>query len=347
MSRRASYAGAGLATVLLTAPLATTAYAVSPGASTSVADSASRSCRTLAPGTSMVPVTYDGKTYDVRVHVPTGAAKSGKRTKLPLVLDLHGSNSNGIAQADISDLTALADERGFIVANPTAAIPLPTTTPLPDGNWAWNVPGVPTTAGAFPPAGARDDVGFLAAVITQLSRGGCVDSKRVYLTGYSGGGRMSSAFACARSDLVAAIAPVAGLRAGRPDPDDVTVPELGNCAPKKPVAVLTFHGIDDMVNPLLGSNDLRWGYAASLAVQTWARLDECTSGPDAVPVSEHVTKFSYTGCHKGADVTYYRVSNGGHTWPGTDAALPGLGLVTQEISASRLMTDFFFAHPKR
>ena len=52
--------------------------------------------------------------------------------------------------------SSVADAEKFIVANPSGAIPLAQQNPpLPDGCWAWNVPGVPTTSGQFPPADAR------------------------------------------------------------------------------------------------------------------------------------------------------------------------------------------------
>jgi polyhydroxybutyrate depolymerase len=132
---------------------------------------------------------------------------------------------------------------------------------------------VPSTAGQLPPPTARNDVEFLSQVIDVVSRELCTDTRRTYVTGHSGGGRMTSALGCRIADRIAAIAPNAGLRAGRPDPDDVTVPEIEDCRPARPLPVLTFHGQEDVVNPYPGNGDLRCGYAVPLAVQTWARLE--------------------------------------------------------------------------
>lgn len=299
--------------------------------------------RTLPVGTSTIPVAFGGTTYSVRITVPLAPAAK----PLPLVLDLHGSNSNGTSQATISGLDAIAEREQFIVVEPSGVIPIPTTNPLPEGNWAWNVPGVPTTAGAFPPADARDDVAFLSAVIEQVDAAGCVDDRRVYATGFSGGGRMASALACARPDLIAAIAPVAGLRAGRPDPADTSTVDAASCQPARSVAVVTFHGDDDFVNPYPGSNDLRWGYSVDLALATWADLNDCRRGPTVTTVSSEVAKISYTQCDQRADVVAYRVLGGGHTWPGTSVDLSVLGYTTQQISASELMWEFFDAHQRR
>ncbi|WP_123372065.1 PHB depolymerase family esterase [Cellulomonas sp. PhB150] len=297
---------------------------------------ASASCHAqLAAGTHAVPVRFQGRAYDVRVHVPADRPR-----RVPVVLDLHGSGADGAAQAAISGLDAVADENGFVVVEPTAAIAL-------NGGWAWNVPGVPTTAGQLPPADARDDVAFLRAVIARVGAAVCADARRVYATGYSGGGRMASALACRLADRLAAVATVAGLRAGRPSPQDTSVPDVADCTPSRPVPVLEFHGDADYTNPYLGSTDLRWGYTVPVAVQTWARLDGCRVGPVTQQVSAHVTRYAYSRCEGRADVELYRVAGGGHTWPGTSVDQSSNGTVTQEIDASRLMWAFFADHPRR
>lgn len=279
-----------------------------------------------------MPVQFGEVTYDVRVHVPEERAQ-----RPALVLDLHGSGADGAAQSAISNLDALADEKGFVVVEPTAAIPL-------SSGWAWNVPGVPTTAGQLPPPGARDDVKYLEAVIDQVGGAVCADQRRVYATGYSGGGRMASALACHLADRVAAVATVAGLRAGRPSPVDTSVPDVADCRPSRPVSVLEFHGDADYTNPYAGSTDLRWGYSVPVAAQTWARIDGCRVGPEVTEVSEHVLRYAYSRCDGRADVELYRIAGGGHTWPGTTVDQSGNGVVTQEIDASRILWDFFAAH---
>ncbi|MFV0373780.1 alpha/beta hydrolase family esterase [Microbacterium sp.] len=300
-----------------------------------------RGCvRTLPVGTSTMAVSFGSQSYDVIVHVP----KAPKRKSLPLVVDLHGSNANGGMQAQISDLAAIADKERFITVNPTGAIAFEHT--LPGGNWAWNVPGVPLTSGTYPPEGSRDDVAFLRAVVEQVDAAGCVNDRRVYATGFSGGGRMASALACEASDVFAAIAPVAGLRAGTPNVEDLTGPVPGSCDPEYPVAVATFHGDADFVNPYLGNEDPRWGYTVMTAAEEWADLNGCRVGPRQSQYSDEVTALAWKGCDKRADVVLYEVAGGGHTWPGTSVDLSFLGYTTQEISASQAMWDFFSAHPR-
>lgn len=326
----------GVCLVLATAGLT---LATAPA---SAADRSDRSCqRTLPAGPSILGVSFAGSTYDVLVQVPDAPA----RKPLPLVVDLHGSNANGRVQAEISSLGEVGAANGFIVVNPTGAIAFPQT--LPEGNWAWNVPGVPLTSGTYPPDGSRDDVAFLRAVVAAVDDAGCVDDRRVFATGFSGGGRMASALACEASDVFAAIAPVAGLRAGRPDPAALTGPVPGSCAPAEPVAVVTFHGTDDFVNPYGGNADPRWGYTVHRAAQEWATLNGCRKGPEATSVTAAITVYSWSVCKKQGDVILYEIAGGGHTWPGTEVDLSPLGATTQEISASQLLWDFFSSHRKR
>jgi polyhydroxybutyrate depolymerase len=333
----------GLLAVGLSLTLAASAVvAAAPASAAEGPAAASGGCaRTLPAGTSTLAVPFAGESYDVIVHVPSAP----QRRELPLVVDLHGSNSNGGAQAQISALQTVADANGFMVVNPTGDIEFPQT--LPDGNWAWNVPGVPLTSGTYPPVGSRDDVAFLRAVVDAVDAAGCVDERRVYATGFSGGGRMSSALACEASDVFAAIAPVAGLRAGRPDPADLTQPEFGTCEPEFPVAVATFHGTADFVNPYPGNTDPRWGYTVQTAATTWAEINGCRVGPVTSTYSPSIKAYTWSKCDKQADVVLYEVAGGGHTWPGTEVDLSPLGATTQEIDASETMWSFFASHQRR
>jgi polyhydroxybutyrate depolymerase len=286
----------------------------------------------LAAGLHRVPVEFGGVRHDVRVHVP-----AERPVRCALVLDLHGSGADGDQQAAISRFDRLAEEAGFVVVQPTAAIPL-------GSGWAWNVPGVPTTAGELPSADARDDVRFLRTVIDRVGAATGADEDRVYAAGYSGGGRMASALACALSETLAAVGAVAGLRAGRPSPEDVAVPDPAGCSPARPVPVIDLHGDQDRANPYEGNADPRWGYGAPVAVRTWARLNGCRTEPTRERVSEHVSRCSYRDGDGRVVAQHYKVSGGGHTWPGTSADQTGSGHVTHEIDASRVLWEFFAGH---
>jgi polyhydroxybutyrate depolymerase len=205
------------------------------------------------------------------------------------------------------------------------------------------VPGVTLPSGQPP-----DDEQFLSDAIAYLVANLCVDAKRIYGTGYSGGGRMISQYACDFADRLAAIAVVAGLRAGYPiTGPSGPIPDPATCTPSRPVPVITFAGTADPVNPYAGGGAAYWQYGTEVALARWAELNHCRKGPQLLPVSEHVSKLSYSACRHNADVVLYRVTGGGHTWPGSEAFIslePVLGPVTFEIDASELIWRFFTKH---
>ncbi len=90
-----------------------------------------------------------------------------------------------------------------------------------------------------------DDVGFLLAILDDVRERSCIDDDRVYLTGFSNGGFMSQAFACAHADRVGAIASVGAVLGVRP------------CEPSEPVSVLLVNGVGDDVIPMDGGGPFR------------------------------------------------------------------------------------------
>ncbi|NHC12385.1 extracellular catalytic domain type 1 short-chain-length polyhydroxyalkanoate depolymerase [Motilibacter deserti] len=280
-------------------------------------------------GRSVVQLQSGGVERSAVVHVPS--AYDGKR-RLALVLTLHGSNSNPVEQLARSRMEQASERHGFIAVAPQGGI-------ASGANWSWNIPHV--TAG---PAGAPDDERYLTDLITTLTATLCVDPKQVYASGYSGGGRMISQYACDGPGLLAAIAPVAGLRAGRPVASGSGLaPDPATCRPDRPVPVITFAGTADPVNPFAGGGAAYWGYGIPAAQQRWAELNACKRGPATSQVTASVTRAVFSSCRKNAQAHLYVVAGGGHTWPGGDpAAFPaGLGTVTQEIDANDLMWAFF------
>lgn len=314
----------------LTRPLALAATALSACTltvtPTAPASAATTACRSFpGPGEHTLPVSFQGHDYPVTVYVPAGAHR-GER--LPAVVNLHGTQSTGAGQLAYSDMKPAADAGRYLVLAPSGAIPAAS-------GFAWNVPGV-----GSPPPGARDDVAFLDRVITTAIASLCADPSRVYGTGYSGGGRMISAFACHRPHRLAALAPVAGLRAGRPDPADGMRPDAASCTPAGNVPVITFHGRRDATNPYDGGGSEYWRYPVPAALQRWADINGCRTGPRTTAVTVHVSKIAYTRCRDRAEVVLYAVADGGHTWPGTPID-NGNGTVTREISANHLIWQFF------
>jgi polyhydroxybutyrate depolymerase len=220
------------------------------------------------------------------VHVPKGF--DGSRPA-PLVLLLHGSGGTGRQMLANSGLAETADRHGFILAAPDGGIPV-------EKGFVWNIPGVPTVAGTIPGPGDADDVAYIGTVIDTLADKACVDRARVYSTGLSGGGRMTSWLGCVASDRFAAIAPVVGLRAGNPLAKDPARPDPDTCKPALPVPVIAFAGDKDGTNPIAGGGAGYWQYSMHAAEQRWATINRCTAAPETRWVSDAVYEERYAGC---------------------------------------------------
>jgi polyhydroxybutyrate depolymerase len=270
---------------------------------------ATAACRVGKPGeTQQVAVGETGRT--LLLHLPVGT--TGER--LPLVLLFHGSGGSGRGILKNSGLEPAADRHGFILAAADAGIPA-------EDGFAWNIPGVPTITGHVPTKDDPDDVTFVLAAIDWLVAQDCVDPARVYATGLSGGGRMTSWLGCVAADRFAAIAPVVGLRAGNPLATDPRQPDPATCQPSRPMPVLAFAGDKDQTNPIEGGGAPYWQYPMSAALARWAALDGCREGPAAVAVSTARRDQRYTGCRDGAEVVGDILSGAGHVWTADNDAL--------------------------
>lgn len=162
-----------------------------------------------------------------------------------------------------------------------------------------------------------------------------IDGSRVYSTGLSNGAFLSSRIGCELGDVVAAIAPVAGL----------FVPGGVTC--KRSMPVLAFHGTADAVVPyehglILGLIPYE---GAEDAATDWALVNGADPGCDLVEtaethLSDHVQRFTASACGH-LKVALIVVEGGGHTWPGAAIDIPSLGVTTHEISASEMIWEFF------
>ncbi len=261
----------------------------------------------LAAGrTTVQKLTSSGRERSYRLHVP---ATYNPAKPAPLVLNFHGRGSNGLEQEAYSGLVPLSDREGFILVSPDGI----------DNSWLL--------------VASADDVGFTRDLVARIREGLCVDRARVFATGISNGGYMSSALACAAGDVVAAVAPVAGVSG-----------PVGQC--RGPVPILEFHGTEDKLVPFEGGPTVGGlPFAGVVTVMgRWSAHNGCESKAAEETVSPHVKKLVYPGCK--ADTVHYVIEGGGHTWPGApDVAR--LGPVTKEISATELIWAFFREHGRK
>jgi polyhydroxybutyrate depolymerase len=239
------------------------------------------------------------RTY--RLFVPPGY---DGRTAIPLVLELHGSGGTSAGQAKTSGFDNLATREGFAVASLQA-----------DGG-RWNVPITD---------GRQDDVAYVNDVIDHVAAQLCVDQTRVYATGFSGGGRMSSLLACKLNARIAAIAPVSALR------------WPGPCE-GRPIPVLTFHGLADTQNPYDGkaaNRGAEWLESVPDALAGWAKHNGCRGDVILEDPAGPLSTMHYAGCREGTEVRMIRIDGLGHTWTKT------------EVDTTGVMWQFFKSHRLR
>ncbi len=285
----------------------------------------------LEPGDHLRKLQVDGRERSYFIHLPPGYDAS---KPAPVVLAFHGAGTNAPIMALSSGLSSKADEAGFIAVYPNG-------TGEGDLLLVWN-------AGGYRGPNARnrpDDVAFVAALLDDLETVVDVDPKRVYATGMSNGGMMCYRLAADLSDRIAAVAPVSGTMA------------VDKCRPKRPVAVIHFHGTADKLVPFEGASERTAKFLSFKSVEEtiriWAKLNGCspeaavTQLPDTADDGCTVKKAVYGPGKEGTVVTLYTIEGGGHTWPGRQWPVPWLGKTTRDISTNDLIWEFFREHPMR
>lgn len=285
------------------------------------------------PGQVTLPFAAAGDTGTYIRHLPPSY---NGQIPLPVVLDLHGYSEPASVHVLISALGPFGDAHHFITLTPQTNGPVP----------LWNT------------ALKGKDVAFLGALLDRAEQTLCVDEARIFVTGYSNGAFMTSALACAFSSRIAAVAPVAGIQ------------EISGCSFSRPVPVVAFHGTADPFVPYnggvgpaalklpapdgsgktlgqLGAGKQQRGPSIPQATTAWAKRNGCSTSPTDKTIAGDVTLISYA-CPADATVELYRVTGGGHAWPGSpvDRSLSKVvGRVTFSISANDIMWAFFQAHP--
>jgi polyhydroxybutyrate depolymerase len=266
---------------------------------------------TLGTSGETVQVTIADTGRTAMLHLPAGYSRA---RPAPLVLLLHGSGGTGKAMLEGSKLATAADAHGFVVLAPNAGI-------AHDNGYVWNIPGVPTVSGKIPGPGDPDDVAFLGKAIDWLAANRCIDKTRVYATGLSGGGRMTSWLGCVAADRFAAIAPVVGLRAGNPLAENKRVPDPATCQPSQPMPVIAFAGDADNTNPVQGGGAGYWQYTMATALGRWADLDLCRTGPVQRDLDAKRYEIRYSNCRAGAEVAGRITRGAGHVWAADNDAM--------------------------
>jgi len=272
-------------------------------------------------------IEFRGVTRTYALYVPASLQPG---VPAELVVALHGGGGNAANLERTVGLDAIAEREGFLVVYPDGS------GRLDEILLTWNA----GNCCGYALDEQVDDVGFIRALIEQLSGTYAIDSKRVYATGMSNGGMMSYRLACEAADLFAAVAPVAGAL------------NVADCEPAEPVSVLAIHGTADQHvlfegGPPNVKADIheRVDRSVHYAMTFWAARDGCGLEPQ-VEQGGAVIHESYSGCQPGLSVELLAVEGGGHAWPGAVKFSAQGDEPSPDLDASEAMWAFFEAHPK-
>jgi polyhydroxybutyrate depolymerase len=184
-----------------------------------------------------------------------------------------------------------------------------------------------------------DDVRFLGDLINYVIAHYSVDSTRIYFTGMSNGGFLTTMVACQLSRRIAAAAVIAAS-ANRDD----------SCTPAVPVPIMYLQGTKDPLVPFAGGALKNGGQvdAHEEVIRRWAKIDGCnpqavvTHHPDSVGDGTTITKEVYTNSFTGIQVVGYTIEGGGHTWPGGWPYLPKfiIGTTSKNMNACEAIWEF-------
>lgn len=228
-------------------------------------------------------VTVDGVARTYRAIVP--AQPTGK---LPLLIVLHGRGQTDPAVLRMTGFVELAQQQQAVLV-------------LPDGEQrSWNAGhGCCGFAGAH----QAPDVPFVAATVADAVHRWPVDPERVYLVGYSNGGKLAYSAVCAHPRLFAAVATYGAV-------------PLSPCPAGTPaVSVMLAAGTADQVLPLHGKPGGHPPLPSVAQVVSWLRTQDGCPALAQTSQSGGAIVQRWAGCAGGTDVESVVYPGRGHAWP--------------------------------
>ena len=217
-------------------------------------------------------------------------------------------------------------------------------------------------------SGEGVDVTYVRRILDLLETELTIDRSRLYATGLSAGGGMSFQLALEAPDLVAAIAPVAGL------PFQPSGDWLHSCHPKPGYERVSIAMLAATADPFIsyapgssrqypaaqypGMEQTRDAWLAAMKIQGPATIDKF---PDSVQrdsyephtglASSTIERQRYPLGPDGQELWYYKAEGMGHWWPNPTQMWGGLweqfGKTNQDIDFADHVWEFFKRHSKR
>jgi polyhydroxybutyrate depolymerase len=262
---------------------------------------------------------FEGHTRNYMVFLPKNYTST---IIFPLVIYLHSYGWIAKQGMKYTQLNQVADANDFIIVYPSGK---PNWNSGIGENIVWSTPNI-------------NDIGFIDALIDTLSNMYSIDLERVYATGYSNGGFMAYKLACQLSHRITAIAAVGGV---------ISADTLDECDPLHAMPVLHIHGTEDPFVPIEGTKS--W-HSVDDTLSYWTDFNNCdtvdTTNLLDIDLTDDSTveKINYTNCSNNSNVIFYKVINGGHTWPGAGPPGYSAGITNQDFNASVEIWNFFKDH---
>jgi polyhydroxybutyrate depolymerase len=231
-------------------------------------------------------IVHDGMNREYILYVPNSYDGT---SSIPLLLNFHGFGGSASQFMQEADMRSLAEADTFILVYPQGS--------CLDGSSHWN----PCPTGGDNKSTA-DDVGFVEAMISEISSQYNLDMERIYAAGYSNGGMMAYGLANYKSDLIAAVASVSGT--------------MLNCTgpTSHPMPVVHLHGTSDGVVSYNGSND--WNSVQS-TLDYWINFNNTVSTPIVnIDTTGGMTieHYVYDQGDNSVSVEHYKYIGGDHVW---------------------------------
>ena len=284
-------------------------------------------------------------------------------TPVPVVFMFPGYSASAEAAAFYythGSFERLADRDGFVVIYGNG---LPNSPPtgekpsMPEGGFLQGC--------LAPHAGEGIDVAYVRQIVDQLATEVSIDRSRIYATGLSAGGGMSFQLALEAPDLVAAVAPVAGLPFQpdgvwrfschpRPGRERVSIAMLA--ATHDRFVSYAPGGSPEYPNAHYpGMERTRDAWLAALGIKGPPAVDRL---PDVVQgdsltaqtglSTSTIERHRYPPGPDGQELWYYKADGMGHWWPNPTQMSPGLwqrfGKTNQDIDFADEAWTFFQRH---
>lgn len=273
-------------------------------------------------------ITVNHHKYPYLIHIPP-QYKANK--PIPLVIAFHGAGGNPKSVEEMTSLSQKADKEGFIVVYPGGTGFLSSNKMV----LTWEI------SNKFQSPKDKN-VQYINSLILKLQSEFNINSKKIYVTGFSNGAALAYNVGYELSDKIAAV----GIVSGFFNPEKIIA--------TKPIPIVIFHGTKDRnisykggsPKKLLDKLERKSDNSIRTIVNFWAENNKCNKTPIKFHKSD-IVKESYTNCENNSDVILYTLINKGHAWPGGHKTLFGGDHPATNISATNILWDFFSKHSKK